>query len=150
MSAGGGILEDVVGLAEESEGGPLLTLPDNVVRGGDGRIYFVPASDERPHVHAIAPTGLTEHVFRLDQMPRNRRLVELKAAGRRLAATYYDDQSKENRARLWIAVYDVGLGERQSVYGPVSGMPFCYDVVDHQDRFTILKDGKYFVKLSPS
>jgi hypothetical protein len=148
MSAGGGDLHDVVSLSNEHVKDLAATLTfsswsDHFVRGGDGRIYFVPAGEDS--VHLIEASGNSQEVFKLAPMPRNRRrLVDLRAAGQRLAAIYFEERP-QNKGRHWIAVYDVVLGERLAVYGPASGIPVRYEYSDGQDRFTLLKDGQYLV-----
>jgi len=118
-------------------------------RGGDGQIYFVPQGQES--IHAVAPSGLSKHAFRLARVPRNWRLLDLKAAGpRRLAATYYEERPGQKSGRAWFAVYDALLGEQLAVYGPASGVPLCYEHSGRQDLFTVLKDARHLLKLSPS
>jgi hypothetical protein len=150
LPAAGGLLQDVVSLPEPGSGGgeTMARLSDTVVRGGNGRIYYVPAGGEDDHVHAIAPSGLAEHAFRLAPPPRNQRLIEVKAAGHRLAFVYFEERPGTDKGRTWIDVYDVRFGERQARYGPVSGTPFCYAVVGGKDRFTVQQDAKYLVTLS--
>jgi hypothetical protein len=121
-------------------------LDDHLARGGDGRIYFVRGGEDS--IDVIDASGNSEQAFKLAPMPRNRRLVELMAAGQRLAATYYEEQA-DDRGRHWIAVYDVLLGERLAVYGPAPGVPVCYQYNGRQDRFTLLKDGHSLVTASP-
>ena len=146
MSAGGSSLRDVVGLPIEALGDP--TQPpglDHVVRGGDGRIYFAP--DGEDSVYVVGASGDSELAFRLAPAARNRQLVDLKAAGPRLAAIYYEERSGNGRS--WMEVYDVAFGERVGVYGPATGWPVCYEYSGSQDRFTFLRDGNSLVKAAP-
>jgi hypothetical protein len=71
------------------------------------------------------------------------------AAGPRLALVYYEPRPKQDSGRVSVVVYDVRLGERVAVYGPLSGAPLCYEVTGERDQFTVLKDGRFLVKLAP-
>jgi hypothetical protein len=146
MSGGGSTLRDVVGLPIEALDDP--TQPpglDHMVRGGDGRIYFAAHGEES--VYAVGPSGDSELALRLVPAARNRRLVDLKAAGPRLAAIYYEERSGGGRS--WMEVYDIALGERVGVYGPATGWPVCYEYSGSQDRFTFLRDGNSVVQAAP-
>ena len=148
MPAGGGLLRDVDFLPEvdSEDAGTQPRISEHLARGGDGRIYFVPEGKES--IHVIEPSGLSEHAFRLAPVPRNWRLTDLKAVGPRLALIYYEERGRET-GRAWIAIYDVRDGERRTVYGPALGLPVCYQHVGQQDQFTVLKDGRYLISLSP-
>jgi hypothetical protein len=145
MAAGGGPLRDVVGLPTTVEEPTAAPISDHIVRGGDGRIYFAPEGDK--WVYVIEPSGDSQQAFRLATMPRNCRLVDLKAAGQRLAATYYE--ARPGGGRSWIAVYDIATGERMDVYGPAPGSPVCYEHDGARDRFTVLRDGSRLVRVAP-
>lgn len=149
MPASGGLLQDVVFLpAVDSEvAATPPKLSDHLGRGGDGRIYFVPEGEDS--VHVIAPSGLSERAFRLAPVPRTWQLMDLKAAGSRLALMYFEERPGRDSGRVSIAIYDVHFGERLAVYGPVSGVPVCYESSGLQDQFTLLKDGRHLVRLSP-
>jgi hypothetical protein len=141
----GDLLQDVV----DEDSGRTPKVSNHVTRAGDGQIYFVPQGQES--IHAVAPSGLSKYAFRLARVPRNWRLLDLKAAGpRRIAATYYEERPGQNSGRAWFAVYDALLGEQLAVYGPASGAPLCYEQSGRQDLFTVLKDARCLLRLSPS
>ena len=123
----------------------------HMVRGGDGRIYVTVQGQgkERDTVHAIAPTGDSEMVLELADLPGNPQLVGLSAAGNRLAATYRAATERPEDSAGWmIATYHCGAGycELEAVYGPAPGPPVAYHY-KRGDRFTFLK-GKELVTMS--
>jgi len=125
-----------------------LTVSDQMVRGGDGRIYFVPQGKQS--VHVIEKTGERRVAFKLASMPRSGRLrlSDLKAAGTRLVAVYYEPLP-EDRANFWMDVYDVNLGERVALYGPASAPPICYQQsTTGAEQFTLMR-GAVLVTVSP-
>jgi hypothetical protein len=145
MSAGGSALSDVVSSAtQDVEAGdtPPPFPGQHIARGGDGRIYFVPEGKEV--VYFVDSSGYSQEAFKLAPMPRNRKLVDLKAAGRRLAVIYFEERP-QGKGRLWIAIYHASLGELLAVYGPAYGIPVSYEYSQGQDRFTLLKDAKNLV-----
>jgi hypothetical protein len=149
MPAGGGSLHDVIAiprdpLKEPTAQGKVAALR---ARGADGLVYFVPAGEDS--VHVIEPSGESHVAFTLAKAPHKGELVDLKGAGSRLAAIYYEERPSGNKSgRFWIAVYDSSLGQRVGVYGPVFSPPLCYQFDGRQDEFTVLKDTKYLVKMS--
>jgi hypothetical protein len=146
MSPGGSNLFDVISSATEdvvAEDAPPPPFPgQHIARGGDGRIYFVP--EGKKVVYFVDSSGYSQEAFKLAPMPRNRRLVDLKAAGQRLAVIYFEERP-QGKGRLWIAIYHASLGELLAVYGPADGLPIRYEYSDGQDRFTLLKDEKNLV-----
>lgn len=152
MPAGGGRLRDVVGLPPTITEGPDPTLRPGpgiarMARAEDGRIYFkAPGEDS---VYVINASGDAEYAFELAPLPDDRdlRLTDLKAAGSRMAATYHDEEGGAG-ARYWIVVYDVILGERVALYGPLSSPPICYTYERSRDRFRRFS-GEGIVTASP-
>ncbi len=153
MSGSGSGLQDVIIESEpgSKDSARLLALSDHVARGADGRIYFVTKGEEDIHgpesIQAISASAVAEPAFRLAPMPRTWRLMDLKAAGQRLAVMYLDEQGG-GKSRAWIVVYDIRDGERLAVYGPTPGVPLCYEHTGDQDHFTVLNDAN-LVTLSP-
>jgi hypothetical protein len=160
VMSGAGDLRDVLSPAREapveprgagSPGPSRETAPnarldfDHMVRGGDGRIYVARGGESS--VYAIEPSAEIEEAFRLSPPPGSLRLAGLRASGRRLVATYYEQQA--NRMRSWMAVYDVALKEQLALYGPADGPPLCYEYSGSEDRFTYLRNGNQLATLSP-
>jgi hypothetical protein len=148
MPPAGGRLRDVAFVPgiESAKAAAQAKLPSHVARAGDGRIYFVPEGEES--IHVVGPSGRSERAFRLARVPPNWRLADLEAAGPHLAAVYSEKQN-DDRGIAWITVYDARDSVRRAVYGPVAGMPVCYDRSGDEDHFTVLRDGKFLVRLSP-
>jgi len=157
MSRRGGELRDVVGwpnypalweddAPEAEEGTPFF---DQIVRGGDGRIYLTAHEHQEDtiRVYSLDPSdGHTREAFRLASVPRAHRLLGVKAAGRRFAALYGAPPSpdgEDSGARYRIEVYaDVGGYERHIVYEPAPGPPLCYQYSETQgDLFVFLEVG---------
>lgn len=149
-----GRLRDVIGLTRDANANraapPEPTL-DHMVRAADGRIYFV-RSDEAT-VYVVEPVGYAEPAFDLAPTPGTWRLTGLNADGPRLAATYFEETPATKAAtgggRHFVAVYDLTLGERVAVYGPVPGLPVCYAYTGSEDRFTVLRDANRLATLAP-
>jgi hypothetical protein len=75
-------------------------------------------------------------------MANSLKLVGFKSAGDRLAAIYNEASPDGRIGRFWIAVLStVAGGEVESYYGPVSGLPACYQREGSADRFTLFWDG---------
>jgi hypothetical protein len=149
MPSGGGSLRDVIGLTIDEGHDPDgdVMRPDHTVSAEDGRIYFV--ADEDRLVYAINPSGDAELAFALLPMPGGPRLIGfLGAAGSRVALKYFE-KTAADRGQSWIAVYDVALGERVAVYGPIPGVPLCYSHERSRDHFTLLRDGNTLVSAAP-
>jgi len=148
LSPGGGSFRDVSALTKQDRdlsATPLQSL-DPVAAGGDGRIYFVPHG-LNDSVYVIDQDGESHLAFEPTPMPRDYRLDDVRAAGQRLALTYREPLA-DDKARFWIGVYDVTLGERLALYGPASRPPMCYAYGDGEDRFTVMPDMKSLVTLS--
>ena len=160
LSAAGGEVKDVVGwsgkykpLEDPSPANAGSARFDQVVRGGDGRIYLaqLDARQGEDVVYAFRPSGEGGEAFTLRPMPKAPLLLGWKAAGRRFAAAYQSAEpqpaasTNEHRGSFWIAVYDNGAvgGDLQpTVYGPAPGPPICYRHEGSGDRFTFLQNGK--------
>jgi hypothetical protein len=143
MEAGGGGFHDVFIGANEGDdheqslaGSPRVS--DILLRGSDGRIYFVPRGQES--VHVIEASGESRFAFNLTPMARNVRLVDLEEANNRFAAVYFEEGLAQG-GRVWVTVYDALLGERVAVYGPIASLPVCFESRDGQDQFTLLSGG---------
>lgn len=164
LSATGQNLQDVVidrsGLSSEVPEVDDLSTPrrralsDQMVRGGDGRIYVTQAG-ERPGenvVYGVNESGESEKMFTLRRMPGDPPLRGLKAAGSRLAAAYREGEGAGVTARWWIAVYSnspTDLASPLAVYGPVPGGLISYQQGDSGDRLTFLKEGNFVTMSSP-
>jgi hypothetical protein len=71
------------------------------------------------------------------------------SAGSKIAALYHDVEPDGMNGRWWVAVFDGVLGgEMQSLYGPVTHKPHCYQRNGSEDRFTSLIQGK-LVTMTP-
>jgi hypothetical protein len=151
MSSDGGSVREVSGLPsaelEDPNIGGNKFSADHFVRGGDGRIYFVPEGDNT--VYFIDPSsGASIEAFRLAPMPPERRLTDLQAAGQRLAAVYFE--GGPSGGRFWMSVHDVALGQQVALYGPISdAAPVCYLYSGGHDSFTVLSQGKNLTTMSP-
>jgi len=136
--------DDGLGLAKDMDRAVPLTF-SYMARGGDGRVYV--ARNGRPFIYSIDASGRSQAAFPLAPTSSHLRLAGLRASGRRLVAAYNDGRSRQ--LRWWLAVYDVALGQRMGLYGPVDGYPLCYEHTDAEDRFTVLRDVNRLVTLSP-
>ncbi len=149
MSANGGAYHDVSGLPmaelEDPDVGPAFS-SDQIVRGGDGQIYFASPADNA--IYVIDPLGASQELFGLSPVPRKRKLMGLEADGQRLV-TVYHEQLDATQGRFFLIVYDVVLGEQVAAYEPVSAPPVCYQYAGQRDSFTLLKDAKYLVTMRP-
>jgi hypothetical protein len=114
---------------------------------GDGAIYAISAYGEREN----ASFGYSREGSTLVAMPAGQKLVALMESKHRVAAVYFEAPSGDRAGRSWITVYDdvAGFGERQVVYGPVEGMPICYQRKGSRDRFTVLLGPTSLVTMSP-
>jgi hypothetical protein len=163
FSANGQTLVDVVDWSEHSSEGPeLKERParrrmasfDQMVRGGDGRIYVTQPGEQPDEnvVYAINTSGEAEKVCTLRRLPGGPSFVGLKAAAARLAAVYVEGGG--GTERFWIAIYDSVAGDGGgtsplAVYGPAPGVPISYQQVESGDRFTFLKEGHFVTMSSP-
>jgi len=150
LTPGGGGLRDVTAVSSDPSIKviPQVKTAAYTARGPDGIVYLVPGDEKA--VYAVDASGDSRFQFTLPKPPRNRRLVGLKAASSRLAAVYYEDGGSGNqRGRFWIAVHDAAGGERLAVYGPVASPPVCYRYDGTAEQFTLLRDGRYLVTVSP-
>ncbi len=159
LSASGSEAQEVVtwpGLPEAGEldqsSSRTELLVGQMTRADDGRIYVTQqGTREGEHVvFAISPSGYSERRFTLRRLPGNPRLVSLKSAAGRLAATYVQPRTEKSSSQWRIAVYSNTASDGEpplAVYGSAPGTPISYK---HEggDRFTFLKGGK-FVTMSP-
>jgi hypothetical protein len=122
-------------------------MPDLFARGEDSRIYFLPRGEKAHVVHTIESTGDSRAAFELETVASGGQLVDMKSAGSRLVAIYYEELPK-HRASFWFDVYDTMLGQRVALYGPASAIPVCFATKDGRDSFTLLK-GTTLITMSP-
>jgi hypothetical protein len=165
LSSDGGSLRDVVGWpgfpsAPLEDLSPTTVVHfDQMVRGGDGRIYVAEPEtrEDRDVVYAFGASGETEQVFKLRAMPTRPRLMGWKAAGDRFAAIYLQPEQHDNasagevQGKWWIAVYNNvtdAAGIEMTIYGPTPGPPICYQHKDSKDLFTFLEDGSKLLAMS--
>jgi hypothetical protein len=162
FSANGQTLVDVVDWSDSS-GAPepkehparrRMASFDQMVRGGDGRIYVTQPAElpDENVVYAINTSGETEKVCTLPRLLGGPSFVGLKAAADRLAAVYVEGGS--GTERFWIAIYDSvaansGGTSPLAVYGPAPGVPISYQHEESGDRFTFLKEGHFVTMSSP-
>jgi hypothetical protein len=64
-----------------------------------------------------------------------------------VAATYYEQAG--DSGQFTYAIYDLTLGQRTAVYGPVPGSPLCYQYGDSSDTFTLLGAENHLVTVTP-
>jgi hypothetical protein len=149
MASGGGAPRDVYSRPEESwnEKAAAPGVTSHMARGADGRVYFV--AEAHDAIHVIEPSGESRRAFKLRAVPDNYRLVDLRAAGSRLAVVYFEGKPNEQGGRFWLATYEAALGTRVAVYGPAQGVPVCYQYSGSQDRFTVLMNERDMVTLAP-
>jgi hypothetical protein len=107
---------------------------DFLARGGDGRVYA--ARRVGTSIVAIDDTGRSREAFALAPAFVEQRVDGLWASGRRVVVAYEDEAAPGHPVRL--AVYDVGAGRLAAVYGPVEGLPACYEA-GPADTFTFLR-----------
>lgn len=107
---------------------------DYLARGGDGRVYA--AQRDSGSIVAIDDRGRSREAFAVSPVFAEQRIDGLWASGRRVVLAHEDETDPKRRSQL--AVYDVVSARLAATYGPVEGMPACYDG-SSPETFTFLR-----------